>query len=238
MEFFIAESSDTSIPLNLTLEQEGVGGITGKSPTVALRDGSTSSSYFDWADGLFKTSGWTMKNAVMAEVGNGHYIYILNAAVAGTIIPGLVLVAEFHVDDGSSVIGVDHDTIRIVASIDDIPGDISGGGGTGGVLVVNGEVYNFNEWVTEITLPQSGTQAQRLIEFDTETRGFGKVYIESNLSVIYVQFGDLTVNADSSIASIRLVGGAPWAIATRGHTHMSVYASADISIRVRGLVPV
>lgn len=238
MEFFIAESSDTSIPLNLTLEREGVGGITGKSPTVALRDGSTASSYFDWADGLFKTSGWTTKNAVMVEVGNGHYTRILNAAVAGTIVPGLVLVAEFHVNDGGAVIGDDHDTIRIVASIDDIPGDISGGGGTGGVIVVDGEVFNFNEWAVEITPPHSGTPAQRRIEFDTETKGFGKVYIESNLSVIYVKFGDSTVDADSSITSIRLVGGAPWAIATRGHTHMSVYASADISIRVRGLVPV
>ena len=238
MEFFIAESSDTSIPLNLTLEQEGVGGITGKAPTVALRDGSTTNSYFDWSDNTFKTAGWTTKDAPMTEIGNGHYTRILNAALAATVVPGLVLIAEFHVDDGASVVGDDHDTVRIVASIDDIPGDIGGGGGTGGTVIVNGEVYNFHEWAEEITLPNSGTAAERRIEFDTTTLGFGKIYITSNLSVIYVRFGDSDVVADTSLDSIRLVGGAPWAIATGGHTHMSVYASADISIRVRGLVPV
>jgi len=52
----------------------------------------------------------------------------------------------------AEIVGEETRCPNIVASIDDIPGDISGGGGTGGVLVVNGEVYNFNEWVTEITL--------------------------------------------------------------------------------------
>jgi hypothetical protein len=175
----------------------------------------------------------------MVEVERGHYQRVFDASAVGSLSAGSVLAAEYHVDDGGGVIGDDADLLRFVTSIDDIPGDVGGGGGTGGTIVVEGEVYNFNTFVEEVPLPSSGNQGDRLVCFDTSTLGFGKVYIETNLSIIYVKFGDNSVSATTDpVDSIRLVGGAPWAIATGGCSCMSVAAAADVSIRIRGLVPV
>lgn len=233
-EFFIAEITDTAVPLTLTLVQGGVGGVTGKAPTVAIRNAVTSNSYLDFADNTFKTVGWTTKFAPLMEVEAGHYQRSLD--VSALLLPGgTVLSAEYHVDDGAGIIGDDQDLIRLVVSIDDLPSDVGGGGGgsSGGVIVVEGELYHFLPFNQTVNNPSTGTQGDRLITFDIDTLGFGKVYIESNLSIVYIEFGDATVDAD--VNSVRLVGGAPWTVATSGHSHMSVYASADIPITVWGI---
>lgn len=112
MSSAVVVAADAIIPLELTLEQEGVGGITGKSPTVRLREASTPDYYLDWADNLFKTSGWTQRDAPLTEVGRGHYSKTLNlTSVAATL--GNIFSAEFHVDDGGDVKGDDADIIVI-----------------------------------------------------------------------------------------------------------------------------
>lgn len=71
-------------PFPLTLVVNGVsGGVTGLSPVVAIRDALTVDSYLDFADLMFKTSGWTTRQAALAEVGEGRY------AVAGGADPFL-----------------------------------------------------------------------------------------------------------------------------------------------------
>lgn len=117
----LAEKADTDLPLDLTIEKEGVGGVTGKSPTVALRKGSTTNSYLDWADNTFKIAGWTTKYASMTEIERGHYQRALNLSVLGSSVKaGDVLLAEYHVNDGAGVIGDAQDVIMVVAQTTDM----------------------------------------------------------------------------------------------------------------------
>jgi hypothetical protein len=113
MTALTAEITAVSIPLTLTISQDGVGGISGQSPTVAIRMGATTNSYLDFSDATFKTVGWVLKYGSMTESENGHYTRPL--AVASLGLPaGTVLVAEYFVDDGVSVAGVDTDEILLV----------------------------------------------------------------------------------------------------------------------------
>ena len=104
---------DQVIPLDLTIEQEDVGGVTGKSPTVRLRDATTVDSYLDFSDNTFKTAGWTTQNASMSEVGRGHYTRTLDLSLITALVLGNALVAEYFVDDGGDVVGEAHDVILI-----------------------------------------------------------------------------------------------------------------------------
>ena len=98
------EKQITAFPLSLNLQQEGVGGISGKAPVVQLRQGHTLNSYLDFSDNVFKTTGWTTKTAPLSEVGDGNYQRPLNIASLA-VAKDDVLVAEFHVDDGGDVKG-------------------------------------------------------------------------------------------------------------------------------------
>jgi len=109
----IAERTDTAVPLTLTLDQEGVGGVVGKAPTVALRDATTLDSYMDWADYQFKTGGWTNKYGSMDEIERGHYTRIFNLSMLG-LDSGTFLSVEYHVDDGAEVIG---DTSELLLAV-------------------------------------------------------------------------------------------------------------------------
>lgn len=117
MSALTVEAADT-IPLTLTVTKAGVGGVTGLAPTVALRDGQTTNSYIDWADDTFKTSGWTTREALLTEIGDGHYQKQLNlpniSAAAGDI-----YAAEYKVDDVAAK-GVDSERIFVVTQRDDI----------------------------------------------------------------------------------------------------------------------
>lgn len=114
----VVDPRNTAVPLDLTITQEGVGGVTGETPTVALRDGATTNSYLDFADNTFKTSGWTTKYASLAEVEKGHYQRLLNMTlISPTPVDGKAFVAEYELN---AVVGkgVDHDVLLLVTVSD------------------------------------------------------------------------------------------------------------------------
>jgi hypothetical protein len=109
------EVSETALPLELIIEQLGMGGVTGQAPTVALRNISAGlpSSYLDWSDATFKTSGWVTKFQPMTEIGGGYYQQILN--VAALLLPvDTKLAAEYAVNNGAGVQGIDADMYEVV----------------------------------------------------------------------------------------------------------------------------
>jgi len=106
----VVEVTDTAVPLDVTIVKQG--GVTGASPTVALRDGATTNSYLDWSDNTFKTSGWGSKYASLTEVERGHYQRLLNLTLISGLTPGKALVAEFAVVDGGATWG-DHDILLL-----------------------------------------------------------------------------------------------------------------------------
>lgn len=119
----IFEKQYTIAPFNLTLDQEGVGGITGEAPTLALRDATTTGSYLDFGDLTFKTSGWTFKYVTMSEVERGHYTFFLNPSIISGISVGTMLSAEYRLDSGPAKKGDDQETALFVESIVEIPTD-------------------------------------------------------------------------------------------------------------------
>lgn len=123
MDLIIAETTDVDVSLDLTINRGGVGGITGLSPTVSVRDASTSNSFLDFNDNTFKTGGWTTKDASMTDVGRGHYRRTLDVS-AFSPAAGSMYVIEYHVDDGGDVVGDAHDKLIAVNSLYDIPSDV------------------------------------------------------------------------------------------------------------------
>ena len=101
------------------MNRSGVGGITGLSPTVALRDGSTLNSYLDFNDNTFKTAGWTTKYASMSEAERGHYQRSLDLS-ALPVVEHDVLVAEYHVDNGGDVKGDAADLLVVIETVGDL----------------------------------------------------------------------------------------------------------------------
>lgn len=61
------ERTDTQLPVGYNGEQPG------RSITVRVRNGITADSYLDFADNTFKTSGWTERDRVLADIGDGFY---------------------------------------------------------------------------------------------------------------------------------------------------------------------
>lgn len=110
----LAEKSDTSFPLVLVVDREGVGGLAGivPLPTVSLRDAATTTSYYDWADNTFKTSGWTLRDGPMVDIGNGVYQRSLDV-LAFPLLPGAQFTAEFRVSSGPDIKGEDADLVTI-----------------------------------------------------------------------------------------------------------------------------
>ncbi len=108
------DTTATNVPLHLTVSKDGTGGVTGLTPTVALRDGSTLNSYLDWDDDTFKTSGWTTKYATLSEVERGHYQRTLSMVDIGAT-AGKFYMAEYRVNDGSGT--ADAMDILIVTSV-------------------------------------------------------------------------------------------------------------------------
>jgi hypothetical protein len=114
MSTAIVVAADAVVPLDLTIEQEGSGGVIGQNPTARLRDGTTTNRYWDWATDTFKTSGWVQRDVTLLEVGRGHYTEHLHLATIGAVL-GSIFIVEYHVDDGGDVIGDDSDVIVIGA---------------------------------------------------------------------------------------------------------------------------
>lgn len=92
----ILSTSTSVVPLVLSVNNPGTGGVTGLSPTVAFRNATTLDSYLDFDDGTFKASGWGTKYAPLAPSERGHYQRTLDmAAIAAS--SGDIFVAEYHV---------------------------------------------------------------------------------------------------------------------------------------------
>ena len=107
-----------SVPLTLNVSRQNTGGLTGLSPTVALRDVLVPGAYLDWSDSTFKTAGWVTKYAPMAEVERGNYQQILNLTAVGAS-AGNVYSAEFNVVSGAST-GSANDTVYVVQVQEDV----------------------------------------------------------------------------------------------------------------------
>ncbi len=67
----VVNLTDTGVPLNIAVDDSG--GVAGLTITAQIRDAGDSSSYFDFSDSTFKTSGWVMKTATLTEYGSGFY---------------------------------------------------------------------------------------------------------------------------------------------------------------------
>jgi len=67
----IAQLTDTDFPLDMAVDSSG--GVTGLAITIALRDPNDSTSYLDFSDLTFKTSGWTTQYQSLTEYGGGFY---------------------------------------------------------------------------------------------------------------------------------------------------------------------
>lgn len=96
------EKTETALPLELVVDQDGVGGVAAISPlpTVAIRDAATLNSYLDWADYTFKIAGWTLKNGPTSDAGGGHYQRMLDVSLLPLVV-GERFVAEFRVNSAT-----------------------------------------------------------------------------------------------------------------------------------------
>jgi len=103
-----------TFPLILTLNQEGVGGITGQTPTVALRR-ILDNEYLDWATNTFKASGWTTKYQPMNELERGNYQVLLTAD--GLLSAGTYYAVEYNLNGAGSLKGQSADLV-FVTSLD------------------------------------------------------------------------------------------------------------------------
>jgi len=107
--------SDAAYPLELVVNDAGVGGVSGLTCTVAIRQASTTNSYLDWSDATFKTSGWSVKNQPLTDLGTGIYQVALNVASLGFTPAGglpVKLVAEYS-STGSGTSGLAIDTLIV-----------------------------------------------------------------------------------------------------------------------------
>lgn len=112
MSVSLVSAPDMTVPLELTISQEGVGGVLGQDAFVRVRDGSTTNSFLDWADNTFKTVGWAERDRLLDEVGGGHYTTQLSLADIGAVV-GNVFIAQYTVDDGGDVVGDAHDVVLV-----------------------------------------------------------------------------------------------------------------------------
>ena len=104
---YIVLSPSATAPMVLTVTKAEEGGITGLSPTVALRKVDPANEYLDWNDSTFKTAGWGLKDAPLTELGGGHYQRRLDLTTISAS-DGDQYVAEYVVADAGYE-GVDSD---------------------------------------------------------------------------------------------------------------------------------
>ena len=83
-------------------------GVSGATPLVSIRDALDTTRYLDFADSIFKTGGWTMRQATLLEVAlaSGQYQRVLDLALISDAVDGFSFVAEYFVDNGANVRGI------------------------------------------------------------------------------------------------------------------------------------
>lgn len=67
----ITTLEDTKAPLEVAVDSSG--GVGSLTVLASLRDAGDATSYLDFNDGVFKTSGWVAKSLALTEVGGGFY---------------------------------------------------------------------------------------------------------------------------------------------------------------------
>ena len=120
-----AHSATGVLPLSLNVSRDGVGGETGLACTVSVRVASTVNQFLDFSDATFKTSGWTMKEVALSEVGGGEYVSTALNVAAVTNLPAVptTLVAQYKITTPGSeataneTIQVDDDLADIAANL-------------------------------------------------------------------------------------------------------------------------
>jgi hypothetical protein len=107
------DTTEIALPLELSISQYGVGGVTGQAPTVAIRLAAAGTpSYLDWGSSTFKTSGWATKYQVMSEIERGHYQQMLNVSTLA-LTANTKLIAEFAVTGAFPILGVAQEEIYV-----------------------------------------------------------------------------------------------------------------------------
>lgn len=179
----IYEKSNTQAPFNLTVDLEGAGGITGATPTIAMRDATTTDSYLDWDDLVFKTVGWTTKYKSMDEVERGHYTAIVNLASIAGISIGSILSMEYHLDEGGALLGEDQETLIVVETIMEIATDAAAQVASSGAFLSTAQASQLKEiWqilgldssnplVVSKTQRSAGTEIDQSVQVDVPAAG-------------------------------------------------------------------
>ncbi len=107
--------AEANLPLNLFLS-DSTGPVAGATVVVAIRDGATTNSYLDFADGLFKTTGWTTRQAALTGTIAGVYPLAggLDVSAIGNLPASTTkLLAEYEITNPAAVRGIASDTILI-----------------------------------------------------------------------------------------------------------------------------
>ena len=99
----------TNVPLEITVDQGG--GISGLLVTVMIRDSDNSSSYLDFADNTFKTSGWTQRERALSDLTGGFYHTTINVAAITNLPAGGNLVASYNIS--GAVAGITSEILHI-----------------------------------------------------------------------------------------------------------------------------
>ena len=96
MTALIYESTETSVPVDISVSELSLGGVTGLSPVWRFRR-NPDGWYLDHNDGTFKSSGWTQKEKTLTEnpAHNGFYSDILSAVGLG-LQNGFIGIIEFE----------------------------------------------------------------------------------------------------------------------------------------------
>lgn len=107
----IVVERDGTLPLELLVTSGGAG-VTGLSPVAAVRDAATDGSYLDFADGTFKASGWTTRQAALTEISaaNAPGKYVRRVALSGVTLPAGEHLAVEYSAPGQ---GVSHELVRL-----------------------------------------------------------------------------------------------------------------------------
>ena len=125
----VAERTEVAAPLEIQVNDNS-GGVTGLTVLVAVRDAQTANSWLDFSDLTFKTSGWTTRQAAVAEVsaGNAPGVYRLTSGlnVGGiTNLPSTTFNFILEYDVSGSVTGNVIEQMQLVETFKAIPGNNS-----------------------------------------------------------------------------------------------------------------
>jgi hypothetical protein len=106
----IATNVDTAFPLDVTVDDTG--GVTGLTITASIRDSSDNTSYLDFDDDTFKTSGWTSKTTALTEYGSGFYGTTIDITAITNLPSGSHLSVEYDVSGTITAISGDVITFK------------------------------------------------------------------------------------------------------------------------------